>query len=299
MGQVKIKLVVFMVCVLGLTDPLTGQPNPQVQPDAATAVERLKAETLADRASGKDGVAAVKMTSTPDGVRPREDGCADILTNRPDPHRQGYAACVTQAPPPNALMHKVPSAQPAMRLPDFCHRHAFDGWWATRTSACAIDSKKVVIVDLPTGRQVGEIRFMELNYSYASPHIQTWAHQVQLSPFHAWGVGVLPGTVVFGQATCRLSCLPGQSLFPRQQLAMHSDAAGEAFFDTPVFFAGMAGEAHTRWTYAFGSSLWPVPATVSSIEAPKALCGNRIGDDRRIGCAFDDSTEQQGAQGFA
>ncbi|HZM76287.1 MAG TPA: hypothetical protein VFC19_11200 [Candidatus Limnocylindrales bacterium] len=292
MRRIKAGLAALAVCGLALSNPVAAQADPGAS--TPSGVAQLKAETVTGKPIAQDGTAPLPARSTVD-TQPAEDECAKLKALPPDPNRKGTLACVTDAPPPSPLPSLTPDGfgtQAILPLPPFCFEHAFDGWWYTRTQACAITSKIVIVLDAETLLPIGDMLFLEFSFSYTSGGISTWAQQIDIRPFLAHGAGALPGTMVSGTASCRLSCIARISNFPPQPVttALGSSATGEAFFDTTAVIPGMVGDAFTKWTYRFTNPGWLLPTTPGTAEPPKVRCDNAVPGYSQIGCIFSDYT---------
>jgi hypothetical protein len=282
MRRRRFKLVSLVICSLVIATPAPVQAmTPGQAAEPSPSVEQLlrQSTTTADGAQ-----VPVKVPDAPQ--KADADDCARLL--KPNPGATGYATCITSAPPPKASVLTGIGVQDLIPLPQFCIDHAFDGWWMNRTQACAIASKTVVVIEMPSGLPVGTLQFLELNFSYTSGSIATWAQQIELSPFSGTGLGLAPGTLATGFATCRQSCVLNSSSFPPQAATVGRDAEGEAFFDTTATTVGVVGDAFTTFTYTFTNPAWTTPTTPGSASPPRVRCDNAVPGYNQPGCAFMD-----------
>jgi hypothetical protein len=177
--------------------------------------------------------------------------------------------------------------QAILPLPRFCVDNAFTGWWFTRTAACEVSSRVLTVVNLNTGAVIGTMNFLQVDYSYTSTSINTWAQQIELRMIS--GSGLIAGTLAQGTASCTGACVLRSSTFPPQPMRTNGDAEGEGFFDTTAAAPGAVGPANTRWTRWFSNPAWTPPTSNPIVVTPPQVrCDNATAGNPSIGCVFPD-----------
>jgi len=174
--------------------------------------------------------------------------------------------------------------QEVLPLPEFCIEHAFQGWWMVRTQACMVRSGLVNVREARTLRLIGQLEFLEINLSYTSGSIETWAQQIEIRMFGGWGL--IAGTMVQGRATCTGACAATRSTFPPQLVRTGQDEEGEAFFDTTATVPGSVGRANTTFTYDFFNPAWTLQPPPFQADPPEVRCDNALPGTTQAGCVF-------------
>ncbi|WP_262705052.1 MULTISPECIES: NucA/NucB deoxyribonuclease domain-containing protein [Streptomyces] len=163
-------------------------------------------------------------------------------------------------------------------IPDLCWDHAFDGWWVTRDKACKIESKTAEVWDLRTGRKVGEVYFLEINYGYTDSSESTWGNQMVVDKSGGWGR--IEGAQVQGTASCHGKCKVVEGRFPTQTLSESKPASGDWLLDSTVG-ANKRGNGHNEPRYIitvpFAIPSFPVTDSTESIRCDDQLPGQGPG----------------------
>ncbi|MEU4217404.1 PKD domain-containing protein [Actinoplanes sp. NPDC026623] len=254
-----------------------------------------QAEGDAAATPGRDGAAQLEVPAPASSPEADPKGLEDCAKKRPTSGKK-YTVCIG----PGRTHPKIAAGSPArvngkaaaaaavevLPLPQFCIDNAFRGWFWYRTQACSIASRTATIYD-QDGGVAGTIEYLELNFSYTSSSIATWAQQIELRKFGGTGVGLLPGTTAEGFAVCANACVTPISTFPPQPLVDNADAAGQAFFDTVVSVPGDKAFSFTTFTYSFTNPAW-VPVSPGTVSPPRVRCDNALPGSAQVGCVFPD-----------
>ena len=272
-----------------LVTALPSHATEQAPEQTAVSVDQQLKRSVAEDPAATEAAGDRDQVEFNSGVPAGDTGgnCDDPLPTG----QHGLAACV-QFGQDNSFVDDQPSAARALAtpgllpLPDWCVERAFTGWWFKRTQACMVREGNVIVEDLETGAPVGDISFLEINLSYTSGSIETWAQQIEIRMFA--GVGLVAGTTVRGDATCTGACAATRSNFPSQPVLTGRDEEGEAFYDTSALAPGAIGFANTQWTYEFTNPEWVVQPLPFEVAPPRVRCDNAIPGTVQPGCVFPD-----------
>jgi len=212
-----------------LVTALPSHATEQAPEQTAVSVDQQLKRSVAEDPAATEAAGDRDQVEFNSGVPAGDTGgnCDDPLPTG----QHGLAACV-EFGQDNSFVDDQPSAARALAtpgllpLPDWCVERAFTGWWFKRTQACMVREGNVIVEDLETGAPVGDISFLEINLSYTSGSIETWAQQIEIRMFA--GVGLVAGTTVRGDATCTGACAATRSNFPSQPVLTGRDEEGDA-----------------------------------------------------------------------
>ncbi|GAA3865659.1 hypothetical protein GCM10022243_34740 [Saccharothrix violaceirubra] len=162
------------------------------------------------------------------------------------------------------------SAQALRTLPAWCHEHAYDGWWASRTTSCRISAWRVLVTRPVNGvpRVVGSFDYNQFDLLQTDTNRTTWAQQVQIGIYAAWGD--VAGLFVTGGAACSGACTVTSTTFPSQAVAPGYAPGGEATFRSEPA-PGTQTRAISSLNYRFGKPGF-TPSAPTVVTAPEVRC---------------------------
>ncbi|GGM77233.1 hypothetical protein GCM10012275_54840 [Longimycelium tulufanense] len=170
--------------------------------------------------------------------------------------------------------------------PDWCYTKPYDTYYLVRDAVCGVLSGSVVTrIEKSDGTVVvtGEAKVNVVPFTYTSTSGSTWAHQVQVSAYQAWGDARL--AEAHGQATVSGECEWLNSSFPRQKIYPDVTAAGEAYFDTLATAPGEVGTCRSTWALTFSVPGYPDTGP-HRFRMLDVRCDNAVGGSSGVGCVI-------------
>ncbi|MBA8954633.1 hypothetical protein ACFQU9_46125 [Actinomadura namibiensis] len=236
---------------------------------------------------GKKVISCVQ-TNVPNASRESADARAAALAAQ-----RGRAG----APDEETLRTRLKTAQAARKgdkdarakladnipLPDWCHDHAFDGWWVLRTAECQIADITVLYFAETNGRRVhvGTAKALEFSYNYTSSDIDTFASQIRVVKY--WGERA--GSTdffsnIYGWSTCSGDCKQNSDSGLRPgRFARDVNNDGQAFYDNTRTETGGIGYATPTWHW-FVHLVFFLPSTTrNQPDPPRIRCDNAFSTD--------------------
>jgi hypothetical protein len=186
-------------------------------------------------------------------------------------------------------MSKLAARTPAA-MPDYCFDLATGNgaWYYTRKDACAISVWTLKVVDVRTGRQTGQLEYLQADLIYTSHDSPYWAHQVVIDKTGGWGN--IGGTTVSGGGSCAGSCTlaAGDIDFPVQTITTTGTTYGD-ILPRSGNVLGNSGKGRTTVSYRFANTSWTwQPSGVSSTPTFDVRCDRATPGTTDIGCVIPD-----------
>jgi len=244
------------------------------------------AQALAQPASPHDHVSPTR-TAGSQGVARKTAATPSALKGRIcSPHTKGRYTCLAPA-----AVHSLNTRKPSVVSPDLIVTPPEwcigDGMYGTRTEVCEITGASLTTYRVVNGVEeiTGELDMDVYNYSYTSPDLGNWVHQIS---FAAWdGFGPAVEASVSGIAAASGSCTSGSSSFPAQSMQPFLTLrSGEAGFNTTATAAGAVGYCTTIWDITFTVPQHPPAELTESMS--EIRCDNAVGANgfrpARVGC---------------
>ncbi|MFB6772694.1 hypothetical protein [Streptomyces sp. NPDC056337] len=188
-----------------------------------------------------------------------------------------------------ALRMSTLAARTPVAMPDYCYDLATgDGaWYYTRTDACSISVWTLKVTDLRTGRQTGELNYLQADLLYTGADAPYWSHQVVIDKSGGWGN--IGGTVVSGGGTCAGDCTLAavDKDFPTQTITADGLTFGDILPKTTVTGIGDIGFGRTTVTYRMTNPSWTKqPSGAASTPPFDVRCDNATPGTAAIGCVI-------------
>jgi hypothetical protein len=225
-----------------------------------------------------------QVTATP----ARETDCATTISHLPFLAANGVpnAQCAEQRDQatPEAVASLAGKAPDG--LAQWCVDHAFDGWWATRTSTCSVSDWFFRNYDTSTQQVTGTIDFLVVTSSDMSTTSSTFTHKLGLRAYAQSGTAV--GTSVWALNDCWDDCALDDDSFPRQALTNGTDVGGWASFISLSDGPGQVGDFESSAEFILTNPGFFTPGIFSTVTLPRGRCDNATPGATGPGCVFPD-----------
>ncbi|WP_234393217.1 hypothetical protein [Streptomyces pactum] len=196
----------------------------------------------------------------------------------------GSASAIT-----DRRMSRLAARTPAA-MPDYCYDLATGNgaWYYTRKDACAISVWTLKVTDIRTGRQTGQLEYLQADLIYTSHDSPYWAHQVVIDKTGGWGN--ISGTTVSGSGSCAGSCTlaAGDIDFPVQTITTAGTTYGDILPKSGRVL-GNSGKGRTTVSYRLANTSWTLqPSGVTSTPTFDVRCDSATPGTTDIGCVIPD-----------
>nr|WP_234353322.1 hypothetical protein [Streptomyces sp. NBRC 110030] len=226
------------------------------------------------------------------------DGCGELRAkiNAGELVAEGgktEAACIEPGSESRVTARRMSAlaARAPVPMPDYCYDLTTgDGsWYYTRTDACSISVWTLKVTDIRTGKQTGQLSYLQADLIYTKVDEPYWGHQVAIDKTDGWGN--IGGTVVSGGGSCTGDCTLAASDkdFPTQTITTDGLTFGEIFPKTTVIGIGDIGTGRTTVTYRMTNPSWTrQPSGAASTPPIDVRCDNDLPGTAAIGCVIPD-----------
>jgi hypothetical protein len=261
----------------------------QLTAAAATAVVVAALAAASPVAAATGGQGPTPPPASVTAPPTTQTDCATIVSRLPTLAAHGVPNAICSEPATETSAEAVASLAAAApeKLPRWCARHAFTGWWATRTQACSIQDWFLNVYDTATAEVIGHMGFLVLNLATTSAtdsDVQQWLGVRSYSQ-----TGLAAGTKVWGLADCEVEwCALDDLDFPTQPLTDGADVGGTGYFITFADRPGDVGSVNTSVTILLSNPAFFVPGVFSTVAAPRGRCDNATPGVSVSGCVFAD-----------
>ncbi|GAA0531699.1 hypothetical protein GCM10010172_10530 [Paractinoplanes ferrugineus] len=219
---------------------------------------------------------------------PRMTGCAGVESTLAwlAAHDVPNVQCAEQRTQPTPAAVVSLAARAPDGVPQWCVDHAFDGWWATRTSACSVSDWFLRDYDTASQQVTGTMDFIVSAVGDMSTTASQFGHRMALRSYSRSGTAV--GTAVWAMNDCWADCDLADDSFPQQPMTDGADVGGWATFISMSDSPGKVGGFESSITFLLTNPNFFTPGIFSTVTLPRGRCDNATPGAAGPGCVFPD-----------